>query len=60
MPGYFTTVEVSDPRQIFQTIYKSLPPGAKTLADEQALNSSEYAPLDRRRFRIEPGSYRMV
>ncbi len=60
MPGHFTTVEVTDPRRILQLISQSLPPGVKSLADEQALNSSEYAPLDLRRFRIEPDSYRMV
>jgi hypothetical protein len=60
MPGSFTTVEVADPHLITQLIWQSLPLGARSLADEQALDSSEYAPLDHRRFRIEPETYRMV
>jgi len=60
MPGYFTKVEVTDPHRIPQLVWQSIPPGERSLADEQALNSSEFAPLDPRLFRIEPESYRMV
>ena len=45
MPGYFTTVEATDPHRINQLIWQSLPPGERSSADEQALNSLEYSPL---------------
>jgi AraC-like DNA-binding protein len=58
MPGHFTKIAVGNPYLLPQTAWESLPPSAKTLLTEQELSSQEWAPLDRRRFRIEPESYR--
>jgi AraC-like DNA-binding protein len=56
MPDRFTLVEVQDPYLIGQTVWDSLPPGEKaSITDASAM---EWAPLDRKRFRIEPESYR--
>jgi hypothetical protein len=58
VPGYFTRIEVADPRLIPQTVWEKLPPSERTLLSEHEFTSQEWAPLDRRRFRIEPESYR--
>ena len=58
MPGYFTKIDVGDPHLIPQTVWENLPPSEKTLLTENEFSSQEWAPLDRRRFRIEPESYR--
>ena len=58
MPGYFTKIEVGDPHLIPQTVWEKLPPSERTLLTEHEFSSQEWAPLDRRRFRIEPESYR--
>jgi hypothetical protein len=58
MPGHFTKIAVGNPYLLPQTAWESLPPSAKTSLTEQELSSQEWAPLDRRRFRIEPESYR--
>jgi len=56
MPGYFTKIEVGDPHLIPQSIWENLPPDQRLT--ERAYSSQEWAPLDQRRFRIEPESYR--
>jgi hypothetical protein len=58
LAGYFTKIEVGDPHLIPQTVWENFPPSEKTLLTEHDLSSQEWAPLDRRRFRIEPESYR--
>jgi hypothetical protein len=58
MPGFFTNVEVGDPRLVTQSIWENLPPSEKVLLTEREFSSQEWAPLDQRRFRIEPESYR--
>jgi len=58
LPGYFTKIEVGDPHLIPQTVWEKLPPSERTLLTEHEFSSQEWAPLDRRRFRIEPESYR--
>jgi AraC-binding-like domain len=58
LPGYFTKIDVGDPHLIPQTVWENLPPSEKTLLTENEFSSQEWAPLDRRRFRIEPESYR--
>ena len=58
MPGYFTKIEVADPHLFAQTIWESIPPGQKVLLAEHEFSSQEWAPLDQRRFRIEPENYR--
>ena len=58
MPGYFTKIEVADPHLFAQTIWESIPPGQKVLLAEHEFSSQEWAPLDQRRFRIEPKNYR--
>ena len=60
MPGFFTKVEVPDPHRIIQSIWESLPPSEKVSLNEREYTSQEWAPLDRRRFRIEPETYRSV
>ena len=60
MAGYFTKIEVADPPLIPQFIWENLPPGEKDLLTEAEFSSQQWAPLDRRRFRIEPESYRTV
>ena len=56
--GYFTKIEVGDPHLIPQSIWENLPPSQKVLLTERELSSQEWAPLDQRRFRIEPENYR--
>jgi hypothetical protein len=58
LPGYFTKIEVGNPHLIPQTVWETLPPSERTLLTEDEFRSQEWAPLDRRRFRIEPESYR--
>jgi AraC-like DNA-binding protein len=56
MSGRFTALEVRDPHLIGQTVWDSLPRSEKaSISDASAM---EWAPLDRKRFRIEPESYR--
>jgi hypothetical protein len=55
MPGRFTVLDVADPHLIGQSVWDSLPPSEKeSITDATAM---EWAPLDQRRFRIEPESY---
>jgi hypothetical protein len=56
--GHFTKIEVADPRLVSQSIWESLPPSEKVLLAEREFSSQKWAPHDRRRFRIEPESYR--
>jgi AraC-like DNA-binding protein len=58
MAGHFAKIVAGNPYLIAQTAWENLPPSEKTSLTEQELNSQEWAPLDRRRFRIEPESYR--
>ena len=58
MPGYFTKIEVADPRLFAQTIWENLPASQKILLAEHEFSSQEWAPLEQRRFRIEPENYR--
>jgi AraC-like DNA-binding protein len=59
MPGRFTDLEVRDPRLIAPTAWDSLPLWEKAVVDRPGfISSREWMPLDRRRFRIEPESYR--
>jgi AraC-like DNA-binding protein len=59
MPGRFTDLEVRDPRLIAPTAWDSLSLREKAVVDKRRfISSREWAPLDRRRFRIEPESYR--
>jgi AraC-like DNA-binding protein len=56
MPGRFTDLEMRDPRLIGRAVWDSLPPRERaSISDASAM---EWAPLDRKRFRIEPESYR--
>jgi AraC-like DNA-binding protein len=56
VPGRFTDLEVRDPQLIGQTVWDSLPQSEKaSITDASAM---EWAPLDRKRFRVEPESYR--
>jgi AraC-like DNA-binding protein len=56
--GYFTKIEVRDPHLLPQLAWDKLPPSEKALLTEGEFSSQQWAPLDRRRFRIEPESYR--
>jgi AraC-like DNA-binding protein len=56
--GYFTKIEVCDPHLLPQVVWESLPPSEKASLTEGEFSSQQWAPLDRRRFRIEPESYR--
>jgi AraC-like DNA-binding protein len=59
MPGRFTDLEVRDPQLIAPLSWDSLPSWEKTVVDKRGfVNSREWAPLDQRRFRIEPENYR--
>lgn len=58
MPGFPTKVEVTDPRLLGQRVWENLLPSDKALLTEREFISQEWVPLDRRRFRIEPESYR--
>jgi AraC-like DNA-binding protein len=56
--GYFTRIEVRDPHLLPQSVGEKLPPSEKALLTEGEFTSQQWAPLDRRRFRIEAESYR--
>jgi AraC-like DNA-binding protein len=56
--AYFTRIEVRDPHLLPQLAWEKLPPTEKALLTEGEFSSQQWAPLDRRRFRIEPESYR--
>ena len=59
MPGRFTDLEVRDPHLIAPTAWDNLPPREKAVVDKRGfVNSREWAPVDQRRFRIEPENYR--
>jgi hypothetical protein len=59
MPGRFTVLEVRDPRLIAPTAWESLPPWEKAVIDRRGFVSSrDWAPVDQRRFGIEPENYR--
>jgi AraC-like DNA-binding protein len=58
MPGHFTKIEVSDPHLLPQAVWENLPPNQKILLNERTFSSQQWEPLDQRRFRIEPESYR--
>ena len=58
MAGYFTRIEVRDPHLLPQSAWEKLPPREKALLTEGEFTSQQWAPLDRRRFRSEPESYR--
>ena len=60
MPGYFTRIEVAEPHLLPQSAWEKLPPREKALLTEGEFTSQQWAPLDRRRFRIDPESYRTV
>jgi AraC-like DNA-binding protein len=59
MPGRFTNLEVRDPKLITPISWDLLPSWEKAVVDKRGfVNSREWAPVDQRRFRIEPESYR--
>jgi hypothetical protein len=58
MSGYFTKIEVGDPHLLAQSVWENLPPSEKVLLTEREYSSQEWAPLDERRFRVEPETYR--
>jgi hypothetical protein len=58
VPGYFTKIQVADPHRFAQSVWESLPPGDRAMLTEREFSAQDWAPLDRRRFRIEPESYR--
>jgi hypothetical protein len=58
MPGLLTKIEVGDPHLIPQSVWENLPPSQKVVLTERTFSSQEWEPLDQRRFRIEPESYR--
>ena len=58
MPGYLTDIEIADPHLIPQSIWENFPARQKILLTEREFSSQEWAPLDQRRFRLEPESYR--
>src|SRR6516162_350792 len=58
MPGYFTRIVVADPHLIPQTVWENLPPSKRGVLTERTFSSQDWEPLDQRRFRIEPESYR--
>jgi AraC-like DNA-binding protein len=59
MPGRFTDLEVRDPLLIASTAWDNRPPREQAVVDRRGfISSREWTPLDRRRFRIEPESYR--
>ena len=47
-----------DPHLLAQSAWEKLPPSEKALLTEGEFSSQQWAPLDRRRFRIEPECYR--
>jgi AraC-like DNA-binding protein len=57
--GRFTDLEVRDPQLIAPTAWDNFSAREKAVVDKRGFTSSrEWAPLDQRRFRIEPASYR--
>ena len=59
MPSRFTDLEVRDPQLIAPISWDFLPSREKAVVDKRGfVNSREWAPVDQRRFRIEPESYR--
>jgi AraC-like DNA-binding protein len=57
--GFFTKIAVGDPHGLGRLVWEGLPPRDKALVHERLfISSREWAPLDQRRFRIEPESYR--
>jgi hypothetical protein len=58
MPGNFTRIEGADPHLIPEALWEKLPPSEKVLLTRLGFRFQEWAPLDRRGFRIEPESYR--
>ena len=58
MAGYLTKIEVADPHLVPQSIWENLPASERVLLTERVVSSQDWAPLDQRRFRIEPESYR--
>lgn len=58
MPEGFTTFEVADPHQTNNVVWDNLPPKEKARLNEREVWSREFEALDRRRFRIEPESFR--
>jgi len=58
LPGYFTRIEVAEPHLLPQSVWEQLPPTDKASLTEGEFSSQQWAPLDRRRFRIEPESFR--
>jgi AraC-like DNA-binding protein len=59
MPGRFTDLEVRDPHLIAPIAWDCFPAREKAVVDKRGfIRSREWAPLDQRRFRIEPESYR--
>jgi hypothetical protein len=58
MPGHFTKIEVGDPHLLPQSVWERLPPSQKLVLTQEMFSSQRWEPLDQRRFRIEPESYR--
>lgn len=59
MPGRFTDLEMRDPHLICAELWHRLPLWQKAVVGRQRfIDSREWAPLDQRRFRIDPESYR--
>jgi AraC-like DNA-binding protein len=56
--GFFTKIKVGDPHLLPQSVWENLPPNQRALLTERTFISQEWEPLDQRRFRIEPESYR--
>jgi hypothetical protein len=60
MSGYFTRIEVSDPRLLGQSIWEGIPPSEKASLVEREYSSQEWAPFDQRRFRLDPENHRIA
>jgi hypothetical protein len=59
MPGRFTVLQVRDPLLIAPAAWDNLPLREQAVVDRRGfISSREWTPLDPRRFRIEPESYR--
>ena len=59
MPGRFADLEIREPHLIAPTAWDHLPSLEKGIVDKRGfISSREWGPLDQRRFRIEPESYR--
>jgi AraC-like DNA-binding protein len=59
MSGLFTDLEIRDPHLIPHIAWDLLPSREKEVLDKRGfINSRTWLPLDQRRFRIEPESYR--